>query len=190
MADRPTLGDVRGPKENAVRETPPPVKEGTSEASPKDSAVDLTPVEIYRTRLKEAKIDEKEALVIIDALVSKGYYEEFFHLGTKKGTFRTRSYGATLRLQAELEFRRPQQQGVVDEIISRYNLASSLVEWNGNKYAHETDEEFEKTLLSFKDLGAPLVSFMFNRLAKFDYKISVIFSDEDGATALFSDPVG
>lgn len=196
---RPTIGDFRGAEQNKPR--PPPATTQTTEEKPTaDIRVEveepkpetvaqviaeatkdldfLTPAEKYRDRLKQMKIDVKEAEAIYDAVLSKGYYEEYVRLrGNQRAVFRTRMYEDHLRLQTILEMQKPQLAISQDELITRYNLAASLYEWNGKPLKHETDEDFDAVLLLVKKLPGPLFTVLSRELAKFDTKVMAVFDE-------------
>jgi len=190
---RPTIGDFRGAEQNKPRPPPPPepvekeeeVKADAAEA-PAEVPVEaktpdqdfLTPAEKYRERLKGMSIDLKEAEGIYDAVLSKGYYEEYIRLrGNRRAVLRTRAYEDHLRLQTVLEMQKPQLAISQDELITRYNLAASLFEWDGKPLKHDTDEDFDALLLLLRKLPAPLFSVLARELAKFDTKIMAVFDE-------------
>lgn len=190
---RPTIGDFRGAEQNKPRPPPPPEVE-EKEDPPKAEEVKaadtlaaeallpdldfLTPAEKYRERLKSMKIDLKEAGLIYDAVLSKGYHEEYVRLrGNRRAVFRTRSYEDHLRLQTILEMQKPQLAISQDELITRYNLAASLFEWDGKALKHETDEDFDAVLLLLRKLPGPLFSVLARELSKFDTKVMAVFDE-------------
>lgn len=197
---RPTIGDFRGTDTNKPR--PPPVPEETApkdpapieakqpssapEAEPEPSAAEaatknldfLTPAERYRERLKQMKIDLKEAEAIYDGVLTKGYYEEYVRLrGNNRAVFRTRMYEDHLRLQTILEMQKPQLAISQDELITRYNLASSLYEWEGKQLKHETDEDFDTIMKLVKKFPGPIFTVLSRELAKFDSKVMAVFDE-------------
>jgi hypothetical protein len=190
---RPTIGDFRGTTENKPRAAPPlpDSKEeevaslAKTETPAEDSATDLlkdvdflTPAEKYRERLKQLKIDLKEAEVIYDAVLSKGYYEEYVRLrGDHRAVFRTRQYEDHLRLQTILEMQKPQLAISQDELITRYNLAASLYEWDGKPLKHENDDDFDNVLKIVRRLPAPLFTVLVRELSKFDAKVMAVFAE-------------
>jgi len=137
----------------------------------------LSPGERWERLIKEAGIDRAEAIGILDAVLDKGYYEEYVYLRGKRARLRTRTYEDHIRLQDALEFRRPTMKLSQEEMITRYNLAASLFEWNGEKFPHDTEEQFEALLKKIVKFPGPLFSLLSRELAKFDQKIMVIFSE-------------
>lgn len=199
-ADRPRIGDFRSPPENAPRTTaavpesakapppapaakPKPAEDADEPASEEPTPPELTAKERYLKRLEEAKIGRDTAAAIYDAIIEKGYYEEFVTIGKHKAIFRTRVYDDSLRLQTALEATRPTLVLTQEDMITRYNLAASLYAWKNTTYKHDTDEDFDTVMDMVKKLPAPVYSLMVQRLAEFDHKIMTIFSD--GATETF-----
>lgn len=195
---RPTIGDFRGADDNKPRPPPPPVETekaaalpteetpapekapappGLAEALTRDLDF-LTPAERYRENLKRLKIDLKEAAAIYDGVLSKGYYEEYVRLrGDQRAVFRTRMYEDHLRLQTVLEMQKPQLAISQDEIITRYNLAASLYEWNGKTLKHETDEDFDAVMKLVRKLPGPIFTLLNRELSKFDAKVMAVFDE-------------
>jgi hypothetical protein len=199
MADpnsRPRIGDFRSKPDNAPRKAAPEVAAGKAEDGVKDAPVEdkasedaekteaeMTPKERYAQRLKDANIPLHIAQAIFDAVVSKGYYEEYVKVGAGRATLRTRLYDDHLRLQTALEAARPGLVLTQEDMITRYNLAASLYEWKGKAYKHDTDDDFDAVMDEVKRLPAPIYSLMVQRLAEFDRKVMLVFSD--GATDSF-----
>lgn len=186
---RPRIGDFRSKPENAPRTTtvtpaePPPTASATDASTVPPAPVEDTPKERYRKRLEEAKISWSEAAAIYDAVIEKGYYQEFVKVGQHKAVFRTRLYDDTLRLQAALESARPTLVVTQEDMITRYNLAASIYEWKGDKLPHANDDDFDKILDLLKKMPGPLFSLLAQKLAEFDRKTMLIFSE--GATDSF-----
>jgi hypothetical protein len=199
VTNRPRIGDFRSVPENAPRTTPvpstPPAAEPaptppengsvapTGELATTKIPAEMTPRERYQQRLADAKISLTEAAAIYDAIIEKGYYEEFVNVGKTRAVFRTRLYDDTLRLQQALEAARPSLVVTQEDMITRYNLAASLYAWKGETFKHENDDDFDKILEKIKKMPGPLFSLLAQKLAEFDQKTMVIFSD--GATDSF-----
>lgn len=143
----------------------------------------MTPKDLYLQRLKDNDIPVSLALSIFDAVMSKGYYEEYVKIRDVRAVFRTRSYDDHLRLQTALEATRPTLVMTQEDIVTRYNLAASLYEWRGTTYAHTNDDDFDKVMKVVKALPGPVYSVLAQKLAEFDQKILVVFSA--GATETF-----
>lgn len=190
MTDRPTIANLRSKPGNEPRNAPEPAKteEPVAETEVEKAAAalekEMTPAEAYRERLKASGIPFEEAARIYDDVMSNGSHEAVVKLG-KSGrvVFRTRSYDDNLRLQDQLERLAPKFAMVTDDIINRFNLAASLLEWRGKAIPHETEKDFDAALELVKKLPGPTYALLVNELAKLDAKIMVIFSD--GATENF-----
>ncbi len=135
-------------------------------------------------RLEEAEIPLEIAASIFDAVLEKGYYEEYVSVGKQKAVFRTRQYEDAQRLQVALEARRPTMVVTQEDMINKYNLAASLHMWKGVVIKRETDDDFDKALAAVHKMPAPLVSLLMGCLMKFDRKTLTVFSD--GANDFFS----
>jgi hypothetical protein len=70
---------------------------------------------------------------------------------------------------------KPQLAISQDELITRYNLAASLFEWDGKVLKHETEEDFDTLLLLLRKLPGPIFSVLARELSKFDAKIMAVF---------------
>lgn len=182
---RPVIGDFRGAENNKLREAPKAKEETPVDAPAPEAAGDeevdrdmLTPAERYRALLKERNISLDEADAIYDAVLSKGYYEEYVRLrGNHRAVFRTRQYADNLRLQTALEMNKPQLVLSQDELITRYNLSASLYEWDGKPLKHDTEQDFDAVMTLIQNMPAPLYSVLARELSKFDSKIMAIFSE-------------
>ncbi|MGL5247653.1 MAG: hypothetical protein ACRC8U_05585, partial [Brooklawnia sp.] len=188
MPTNTVIGDFRTVPDNAPREevvAPAPTPEQAVPA-PEVPEEALTPAEGYRKRLAAVGVSLEEASGIFDAVLSHNYYEETvrFGKGSRRAVFRTRQYEDTLRLQRALELERPGLGISQDDLITRYNLAASLYEWDGKVLKHDDDKDFENVLKLVRSMPAPLYSLLTNELAKFDRKTLVVFSD--GAAENFS----
>jgi hypothetical protein len=202
MSDtRPRIGDFRSKPANEVRAAsvpaPPTVPNAAPEAPPESAPPPPAPTpppapaaeeneppppktlaEQYADTLKLAGLSLKEAHGIFDAVMSKGYYEEYVRLpGNKRAAFRTRSYDDQLRAQTALEVARPQIDLTMVDILQRYNLAASLVEWNGKALKHESDDDFDDVLKLVKKLPLPVYQILVRKLVAFDNKIAAVFAD-------------
>lgn len=200
----PAIGDFRsGPDTSPRKETPettpapaPADPDTRSAESVVTSTVDelkaaqaaeaaLTPAERYQKRLRDAGISVSAATGIYDAVMTRGHYEEYVSLGRGgKATFKTRAYEDALRVQTALEMQKPQLVITQDELVTRFNLAASLSEWQGKAVPHETDQDFENALKLIRKMPGPVFSMLATELVKFDQKTMLVFSE--GAAENFS----
>lgn len=183
---RPVIGDFRGVDNNKPRTEAPakPVEEEKvvdPVEAPVEDEVDpdmLTPAERYRAELKKRNVSLEDAAAIYDAVLSKGYYEEYVRLrGNHRAVFRTRQYDDHLRLQTILEMQKPQLIISQEELITRYNLAASLFEWDGKVLKHDNDTDFENAMRLVKALPAPIFTVLARELSKFDAKVMAVFAE-------------
>lgn len=171
-------------------QTSAPVQEAATQETPADTAMAaleeavqteaLTPAEKYRKRLADAKIDIGFASRVFDDLLSKGYYERRSLIKGREAVFRTRTYEDHVRSVSAVEVASPKFTATQDELQSRYNLAASLVSWNGVTYktaGGDPEREFAATMTAIKRLPAPIYALLLAELAQFDAQMFVIFSE-------------
>ena len=89
-------------------------------------------------------------------------------------TLRSRTLEAQETMQGVIEHDAPQYAITINETISKYNLAASLAEFRGKKFAAE---DMRNTLEFVKNLPLPVFTAMVNRLAKFDAIMNVVLSE-------------
>lgn len=137
--------------------------------------IDTSKGATYAERLKAVGITPEEAAEIVDSLLERGYYERTFRLTKKHNvTLRSRTLEAQETMQGVIEHDAPQYAITINETISKYNLAASLAEFRGKKFAVE---DMRNTLEFVKNLPLPVFTAMVNRLAKFDVIMNVVLSE-------------
>lgn len=146
----------------------------------------LLPVQDYRKFLKEHKISEDDAEDIVDALLTRGYYEEVTPITRRRNvTLRTREHRDLLRLQVVFQVKQPVYQGAVDELTVRYNLAASLVSFDDKAFefpTHDTsdtaaDKMFDVRMEYIERMPSPLFTKLSMKLAAFDRKIAAVMRE-------------
>lgn len=141
--------------------------------------VGQTPEKTWEQRLKEQGIDKEEAFKIIDAMLSKGFYERTYPLTKKTSvTFRTRSFEHQEIVQRAIENDTPQYMGTVSLLMSKYNLAASLVRMG--KTTFERGEDGGDYTQAFKFLSKlPYMVFnaLIQKLAKFDRLVLTVMDE-------------
>ena len=191
----PMVGSFKDPsKKNQPAETPantPASKlaEGVQldiKKDVEDNKNTVTKAQGYQEILAEAEISVEKAHVIIDDLLTKGFYEEAMNVTkTATVTFRTRTQYDYRRYLRALEVVAPKYIDEQQEIQLRYFLAASLVEFRGQRFEHvkpsarETDIEdaFEKRLAWLKDQPDTLITLLAVKLSKFDRMVKVVMSE-------------
>jgi len=177
-------------KEPAASFTPPPT-EAEQEAEQRLTGFDkmqaaLTPIKDYKEFLKKQGITEDKATVIVDDLLTKGAYQETFHLSKSISLdLRTRSQSDLIRLQTAMKVQRPIYDDAIDELVTRYNMAASLVRYHKTSFAFpessadtkKVEELFEQRLLYVENLPAPVFSAISSKLAKFDWVVMAVMQE-------------
>jgi len=204
----PTAGQFMGPTGNGPRvpreekkEAPkvPPILENPEEEINKlerelteepEEDRPLTTEEkeqAYLTGLKEVGLSIEKARSIMEQVLIKGYYEEAERIGPITVRIRTRSYNDTLRAQRYLEAENPTYNMNVQDLVARYNIAASLVQYGDNTFYHPEDDPSASTdniESAFADrlrfvMGRPaiVVSKLMALVYQFDLKIASVFSE-------------
>jgi len=168
--------------------TPPPDEDETRATAQVDTydrmQSALKPIQDYKKFLVEQKITEEKAAKVVDDLLSKGYYEETYQV-TKALTiaFRTREQRDTMRLQTAMQIQRPLFDAAMHELITRYNMASSLSRYRAQvfKFAAPTTSEenvfeelFNARLSFIEGLSTPIFNLVSIKLVEFDQLIMAI----------------
>jgi hypothetical protein len=153
----------------------------------KDAEAVQEKVKDYREILKEAEISEQDASVIVDDMLTKGFYEETYKITKKTSvTFRTRAYSDYIKYTRALEVYNPKYVQEQQEIMARYFLAASLVSYKGITFEHPEDksDESEEARKAFNDrlswvTAQPqhLVDVLIRTLRKFDHKVQTVMSE-------------
>ena len=189
------VGEGKGPPTNTRRVPPKPeasevppemeASEGAdSDAEKKEDSKEKT--QTYWERLKAADITETHAREVMDAVLFENDYRETIYLRENfPVVLHTRAYEDTLRLMRVVEAENPTFPMHVNDIIARYNVCASLVQY-GNKIitlpaedatSQEIEENFEARLNFIFGLREIAISKLINLVARFDKKMAVIFSE-------------
>lgn len=169
----------------------PPIGDFKVHAAQQDAKIDkdareteaaLKPHETYAAALKTIGVTREDAAEIMDNVLFKGYHTEKYVLSPRTSvTFRSRQYTDTERLQAYLEATRPMYDSSISEITYRYLLAGSLAAFktdtfefpDANTPAEKANALFETRLAYIRALPDVVVRILFDKLRKFDEKLSV-----------------
>jgi hypothetical protein len=156
-------------------------------AAPASDEKPMTPDERWRAGLKAVNMTEAEALAIIDAIITKGYYEESMTLfrGRLSVTFRSRDGASLQRIASALDQCATNDPAVHRQVAGRVMLACSLVRYGNKTLEPPTGtmnpvdrEKAMQASLSFIDsLSGPVVVQLYNALARFDAKVYAALAD-------------
>lgn len=172
--------------------TPVPPAQPEAQAQPSADAMlmqavedmDKAPEKTWEQRIKEAGITREKAMGVIDALMRTGIYTEAFPL-TKSTTvtFQSRSVKDHEESQNEIERIAPQFTGTFSMILSKYNLAASLVSYGNQHFPVDTPERQTKVFEFIEGLPYSVFSLLLKKLSRFD--TLVILSTDEGAVENF-----
>lgn len=162
-----------------AQEDPEPEPETTAAPEPEKQEVKpLSAKERYLEALKEAEISEEEATEIIDSLLTNMVYEETSLIrGKIKFKLRTRTAGQMDRVQERIKKANPNNYAEINNLLNKYNLASSLSHYDGHDLEADSDEGFEQALSLVDRLPGPLFRYLVDKLARFDEKLYLVMQE-------------
>lgn len=144
------------------------------------------PIFTYEDRVKLFGLTVNQALEIIDALAVNGDWREGFQVSKAvKVMFSTRSARFNSYLADRIDIADPKKVGKLNQMMVEYQIAGSLVSYAEKSMPelndHLPQEQWEAVLkkrLDFvKLLPSPVFLLLSNKLAKFDAKMMVVFSE-------------
>jgi hypothetical protein len=91
-----------------------------------DLKLSLTKKEEWEMDLKAYGMTKEECAIVLDSLISRGIYEETYRHGKLLFKLRTRTAADSDRLVEMIQEFSPNTAGVLQHLIARVNLASSL----------------------------------------------------------------
>jgi hypothetical protein len=157
-----------------------PEASGTAEENLKEYLD--TPRSLWLEELGTLKVTPEEAANIFDVVMSTGKYLETYRVGKTVVKIRTRTTVDADRTIEILQEQRPESAAVYSHLVSRVNLASSLVEYGESKFPHTApsednrerlDSEWRERYRFCAALPAPAFYALSQILQKFDEKVSL-----------------
>lgn len=141
-------------------------------------AIDSLPEKTWEQRLKEVECTKEKANKIIDAILTKGYYEETYKITNKAAvTFRTRSFDHQERVQKAIENENPQFMGTVSLMMTKYNLAASLAKLGNTQFDPSEDGNYTKAFAFISKLPYMLFNVLVQKLSKFDRLVLTVMDE-------------
>jgi len=188
----PMVGSFPASEENSSRlprkEDNPPAQD-PEEESPKEDGVSLLVNDnalSFEQRLQKVGLSLGDARLIMDTILTNGYYEETVAFNTeKKVVLRTRTYEDTLRAQKFLELESPTFPIAINDLIARYNTAASLARFGdqdfskpeGDKTPDSVEAAFERRYEFLMRLPTVVVVKLMGLVHKFDIKMQAVFDE-------------
>ncbi len=131
--------------------------------------INASPEASYEERLERVECSLEEARIIVDALMTAGYYEKRYQLTKKYSVvMRTRGVSDQERLQNAIEANVPQYAITMNEMTSKYNLAACLAELQASATVKFGPDDFDGAIKVVNKLSLPLFNALVNVLARFD----------------------
>ena len=141
-----------------------------------------TPKEMWEESLSEFGIKKEEAFGILDTIMTRGKYEAGYKVGSLLIKMRTRTTVDTDRLVETLQKVGPDTRDAYNHVVSRVNLASSLVSFGDNTFQHtdpsdnnrkQLDNEWMARYKFCEKLPAPVYESLVQLLARFDARVNI-----------------
>lgn len=152
------------------------------ETPPTAPAIAKTPYEEWLEEIAEAKLSREEAARIVDAILTKGYYEESYRVNKTLFTLRTRSTADADRTMEIIHEQRPSSTAHYSHLVSRINTASSLSKFGSTSFSHTPpaqnnrgalDLEWKERYRFITALPSPVFYLLTQILQRFDSKVSL-----------------
>jgi hypothetical protein len=171
--------EAEAPGEEAAQSERQAEEEQASEAL---DSYSMTPRAVWLDDLKDAGVTTGVAAAILDTLMSVGHYSETYKIASTQFSFRTRTTIDADRTIELLQETKPDSQGVYSHLVSRINLASSLVSYAGTTFPHSKPTDENRELLDREwraryrfcsTLPSPAFYTLSQVLQKFDQKVAL-----------------
>jgi len=179
--DGPTMAPVPEP-EQLIEE------EEKKEEEKEEIKAPVDVIRPWKDVLADAKITEDQANVILDAMMTKGYWEKNYVLlrGRLHTTLRTRDAYSVTRISKALDLRRNPTDTAFVEVTFNYNLAGSLIKYQeatlpfseAKASLANIEDCFNKRLEFVDRLPSPVVSALYRALANFDQIVAAALYEE------------
>jgi hypothetical protein len=155
--------------------------DNTRPKTPQEKAQD------YLKGLEAVGVSAVEARGILEKVLVNDVYEESSKMGPIQVTVRTRVYKDVMRTLRFLELEKPTYAMGINDVVARYNMAASLVEYNEQKFTFPTtkggasDEEienaFHERLAFVMELPVVAMNRLMQTVHNFDEKIAAVFAE-------------
>lgn len=135
-------------------------------------------IQEYLGYLKKEDIHKEDIFSVLDSIITTGNVFWNFKLFDKiPVTFKIRPAWVNDILIKKMDKEPPKTFNRFSDIVGLYNLSGSLVEYNGQKFKMETEDDFYKTKKFIQDLPFIVQSHLIRKMAIFDRVVTVATSD-------------
>jgi len=167
-----------------VSEGDSPSEDDLLNSAVEDIAEELyaTPSEMWRQECELMGLPMEEAAKILDAVMSRGFYEESYRLAGRVFKLRTRTTVDGDRLIEMLRELRPDNNAVLTHLVARINLASSLSTFGNEAFPHTYPSDDNRNVLDAEwksrwsytsSLPQPIFLAVTQTLQNFDEKVAL-----------------
>lgn len=170
-------------KPQFVVSDPPGIKDGSEEPpeAPTERKEPESEDKPFSARLEEVGVTKEDLEAILDSLLTKGRYTREYDIAGKiKVVFRARDGDDGERLRSRLDEEAPRYTITQQELIAKYNLASSLMRYGETKFMDvKNDKDFETALAYVNKLPGAVLNILLQRLFHFDSLVLLATSVEN-----------
>jgi hypothetical protein len=191
MSDNlPMIPELVGPPNNGERISTPAKaieqekKKSEVRSDEKGSTESASSKQLYLDGLKEANVSREEAIGIIDAVLTKGVYEETSKIFNRiEITLATRSYDDLLRTARLIDNLSPQTTLYIQDLLVKYNLAASLKKYGSTVFTPlnvgDTDlmDKLQERLDFIAALPEVAVKLLHQKLYTFESRVRAVFAE-------------
>ncbi len=143
---------------------------------PRETTAEI--IDEYLRYLKKEDITEDQILQVLDSIVTTGNIYWNFELFNKiPVTFKIRPTWVNTKLSEKIDRVQPKTFSRFSEIVGLYNLAGSLVEYNGTNIDVQSESDFNRNLEFVNNLPFIVQSHLIKKMSIFDRVVSVATSD-------------
>ena len=144
-------------------------------------------IQEYLYYLEQNDIHKEDIMAVLDSIITSGNVYWSFELFNKiPVTFKIRPAWVNDVLVSKLDKNPPRTFSKFSEVVGLYNLAGSLVEYNGKKREVKSEDDFYDNKQFIQNLPFIIQSHLIQKMSIFDRVISVATSD--WATENFTKP--
>ena len=150
---------------------------GTADYKPSEET-NQDVIQDYLKYLEKEEIDKEDIFSVLDSIITTGNVYWTFKLFDRiPVTFKIRPAWVNDLLVRKMDRDQPRTFNRFSEMVGMHNLCGSLVDYNGNKFNLETEEDFEKIMEFVKNLPFIIQGHLIKKMAVFDRVVAVATSD-------------
>lgn len=138
----------------------------------------IAPVDEMLEYIKEEGLTEQDVFTILDSILTSGTVTWTFKLFNRiPVTFKMRPMWVNEMLVKALEDDQPKTVALFSEVVAKYNMAGSLIQFGDKQYDVSTKDNFYVQLNTIGELSYPIYAILVKQLSLFDRLVSLATSN-------------